>query len=103
MPLTFASTSFWATAVPCLGSLPSSSASSRQVTLWPPMPTPLALSSSIAMRAAFSLSLPRWALGPETGPTWPIFTTCWAPARPAASSVAVSTMNLILCCMCRLL
>jgi hypothetical protein len=28
----------------------------------PPMVTPLALSSSMAMRAPFSLSLPRWAM-----------------------------------------
>ena len=34
------------------------------------MVMPLALSASMAMRAPFSLSLPRWAICPLVGPTW---------------------------------
>ena len=68
-PLTLASTSFWATAVPCFGSPASSSASSSNLAFLPPIVTPLAFSSSIAMRAPFSLSLPRCAMPPLVGPT----------------------------------
>ncbi len=58
-PLTLLSTSFCAAAVPCFGSPASSSASNSNVAFLPPIITPLAFSSSMAMRAPFSLSLPR--------------------------------------------
>jgi hypothetical protein len=39
----------------------------------------------MAMRAPFSLSLPRWAMAPLVGPTWPILTTLdgWVESMPA--------------------
>jgi hypothetical protein len=55
-PLTFWSTSFWAAAAPCFGSAASSSAISSNLAFLPPMVTPLALRSSMARRAPFSLS-----------------------------------------------
>src|SRR5690606_2174444 len=67
--------SFWAAAVPCLGSAASSSESSSKRTSLPPILSFLALSSSIARRAPFSLSLPRWAIAPVSGATCPILTT----------------------------
>ena len=92
-PLTLASTSLLATAVPCFGSAASSSASSSNLAFLPPMVTPLALRSSIAMRAPFSLSLPRWAMPPLVGPTWPILTTMSCadtePAKIAAAAAAI--------------
>jgi hypothetical protein len=60
----------------------------------------LALSSSIAMRAAFSLSLPRWALGPEIGATWPILTTCWAQAEPAKASAMAAGIRVVFMLTC---
>ena len=74
-PLTLASTSFCATMAPCFGSAASSSASNSNFTLAPPISMPLAFSSSMARRAPFSLSLPRWACGPVIGATWPSLTT----------------------------
>ena len=74
-PLTLLSTSFCATAVPCFGSAASSSASSSNLAFLSPIFTPLAFRSSMAILAPSSLSLPRWAMAPLVGPTWPILTT----------------------------
>src|SRR5476649_3099200 len=38
------------------------------------------------MRAPFSLSLPRWAIGPDVAATWPILMTGSAGAAAAATS-----------------
>ena len=57
-PATLASHSFCAAAVPCLGSDASSSLTSSSLTFLPPMTTPWAFMSSIAMRTPFSMSLP---------------------------------------------
>ena len=57
-PLTLASHSFWAAAVPCFGSAASSSAWISNLTFLPPMVTFWAFRSSMAMRTPFSLSLP---------------------------------------------
>src|SRR6266571_1882841 len=47
------------------------------------MTTPFAFNSSTAMRAPFSLSLPRWAIAPEVAATWPILITSCAYAALA--------------------
>ncbi len=73
-PATLASTSFWATVVPCFGSAWSSSGMSSNFTLAPPISGFLVLASSMARRAPFSLSLPRCAWGPVSGAEWPILT-----------------------------
>src|SRR5262245_17060573 len=46
---------------------------------------PAALASSTARRAPFSLSLPRCAMPPVSGPTWPILTSIPAAAGAAAA------------------
>src|ERR1017187_3688130 len=74
-PATLASTSFCATVVPTFGSAWSSSATSSSLTVLPSSLRPVALASSTARRAPFSLSLPRWAIPPVSGPTWPSLTT----------------------------
>src|SRR4029077_1281751 len=107
-PATFASTSFCATVAPTFGSSWSSSATSANLAALPPILMPAALASSIARRAPFSLSLPRWALPPVSGATWPILISvvsaeaAGAPPsflavcgvsllQPAASSAAASS------------
>ena len=66
----------------------------------PPIVTPLALSSSIAMRAPFSLSLPRWAMPPLVGATWPILTTMsCAETVPAKIAAAAAAIRFNLTCM----
>ena len=69
------------------GSPPSSPASSFQCSLRPPISRPLALRSSRAMRTPFSSSLPRLAMGPDTGPAWAMRTTRGASAAPGAAAV----------------
>src|SRR5438105_10163412 len=81
-PETLASTSFCATVVPTLGSAWSSSATSVNLTSLPPILMPAALASSTARRAPFSLSLPRCAIPPVSGPTWPILTSLAPEAAP---------------------
>ena len=55
---------------------------------------PALLISSIARRAPFSLSLPRWAIAPVSGPTWPILTVAsWARAEPPAVSNAMAAAS----------
>src|SRR5213592_884508 len=99
-PLTLESTSFCAAAAPCFGSAPSSSASSSNLTFLPPIVTPLAFRSSMAMRAPFSLSFPRCAMAPLVGATWPIFTTMsCALAAPASRITAAPTIAFSLTCM----
>ena len=88
-PWTLASTNFWAAAVPCFGSAASSSANNSNLTTLSPILMPAAFSSSMAILAPFSLSLPKWAMAPLVGPTWPILMT-WAPPPsflPQATSV----------------
>src|SRR5438105_2063120 len=75
MPFTLASTNFCATVVPTLGSAWSSSATSANFTVFPSILIPAPFASSTARRAPFSLSLPKWAIPPVSGPTWPIFTS----------------------------
>src|SRR3990167_6064258 len=82
------STNFCATATPALGSHWSSSDCSSNFRVLPATCSFLALSSSMARRTPFSLSLPAKALGPESGPVWPILTTCsCARALPASARV----------------
>src|SRR3989304_3467940 len=71
-PATLASTSFCATVVPTFGSAWSSSATSTNFASLPSILIFAALASSIARRAPFSLSLPRCAMPPVSGPTWPV-------------------------------
>ena len=71
-PATFASTSFCATVVPTFGSAWSSSATSSNFASLPSIWIFAAFASSIASRAPFSLSLPRCAMRPVSGPAWPI-------------------------------
>src|SRR5262245_44093257 len=73
-PATLVSTSFCATVVPTLGSAWSSSEIRSNWTSLPSIFAPAALASSIASRAPFSLSLPRWAMPPVSGATLPITT-----------------------------
>ena len=68
-PATFASTSFCATVVPTFGSAWSSSAASTKVTSLPSILIFAAFACSMASRAPFSLSLPRWAMPPVSGAT----------------------------------
>ena len=70
------STSFCATLTPVRASHWSSSDISSNFSVLPSTEIFLALSSSMARRTPFSLSLPAKALGPESGPLWPILTTC---------------------------
>src|SRR5687767_13663679 len=79
-PTTLASTIFCATVVPTFGSAWSSSATRVNFTSLPSIWVLAAFASSTARRAPFSLSLPKWAMPPVSGPTWPIFTS--APAPP---------------------
>src|SRR3990172_1303356 len=115
-PFTLASTSFCATMVAVLASAWSSSLSNSKRTFLPPMLTPLALASSIAMRVPFSLSLPMCACGPVRGEDAPIFTTSSAAASesaagfsdlPHAESIAAHNAarsnNVFLCSIGRLL
>ena len=71
-PATFASTSFCATVAPTFGSAWSSSATSTNFASLPSIWIFAAFACSIARRAPFSLSLPRCAMPPVSGPTWPI-------------------------------
>src|SRR6266850_7037520 len=87
-PATFASTSFCATVVPVLGSAWSSSATNVNFTSLPSILVLAAFASSTARRAPFSLSLPRWAMPPVSGPTWPIFTSSALGAAGFASALA---------------
>src|SRR5262245_13285542 len=92
-PTTFWSTSFCATVVPTFGSAWSSSATRENLTSLPPILIFAALASSMARRAPFSLSLPRWAMPPVSGATCPIFTSCvCAHAGKAAPSAATSSV-----------
>src|SRR6476661_841912 len=89
-PTTLASTSFCATVVPTLGSAWSSSATSVNFTGWPPSCTFASFASSMARRAPFSLSLPKCAIWPVSGPTCPILISCAAGAGDAlVASAAV--------------
>src|SRR2546427_145950 len=93
-PATLSSHSFCAAAVPCLGSATSSSATSWNLTFLPAISMPLALSSSMAMRTPFSLSLPKLAWGPDTGPMWPMRITCsWAMATPPMPATTAAIHN----------
>ena len=98
-PTTFASTIFWATVVPTLGSAWSSSATSVNFTCLPSIVIFASFASSIARRAPFSLSLPRCAMPPVSGPTWPILTSappplCWPqPTDTRAATAAAMTAN----------
>src|SRR2546430_2367110 len=85
---TFASTSFCATVVPVFGSAWSSSATNVNFTSLPSILVLAAFASSTARRAPFSLSLPRWAMPPVSGPTWPIFTSSTLGAAGFASALA---------------
>src|SRR5213596_1224453 len=87
-PATLASTSFCATVVPVFGSAWSSSATNVNFTSLPSILVLAALASSTARRAPFSLSLPRWAMPPVSGPTWPIFTSSTLGAAGFASALA---------------
>src|SRR3990172_7224854 len=69
---TFASTSFWAPVVPCLGSALLSSLSRTNFASLPSILSFASLASSIASCAPFSLSFPRCAMPPVSGPAWPI-------------------------------
>src|SRR5215208_3365698 len=99
-PTTLASTSFCATVVPTFGSAWSSSATRVNFTSLPSILVLAAFASSIAKRAPFSLSLPRCAMPPVRGPTWPIFTSLpppppWpqpAKTKAAASAAAMAEM-----------
>src|SRR5471032_135807 len=95
-PLTLASTSFCATAVPCFGSAASSSGTITNLTTLPLILKFSAFNSSMAIFAPFSLSLPKCAEAPEIGATWPILITSCAPALPAKARATASGMNLIL-------
>src|SRR5688572_10546342 len=68
-PATLASTTFCATVVPTFGSAWSSSATSVNLASLPSILILASLASSMARRAPFSLSLPRWAMPPVSGPT----------------------------------
>src|SRR5690242_13156976 len=94
-PATLVSTSFCATVVPTLGSAWSSNDTSSNTASLPPIFIFSAFASSIARRAPFSLSLPRWAMPPVSGATLPI-TTSTFPASPFLSSLqpeAASAIN----------
>ncbi|KAF1031114.1 MAG: hypothetical protein GAK34_03714 [Delftia tsuruhatensis] len=93
-PATLSSHSFCEAAVPCLGSATSSSATSWNLTFLPAISMPLALRSSMAMRTPFSLSLPKLAWGPDTGPMWPMRITCsWAMATPPMPATTAAIHN----------
>ena len=94
-PLTLASINFCATVVACLGSDASSSVKSSKRTFLPPITTPLALSSSMAKRAPFSLSLPKCAMAPVSGPTCPILTTSWACATASRPTPCMSSVKVM--------
>jgi len=84
------SMSFWAAATPALGSPWSSSDSSSNLSFLPATVMGLALSSSTARRAPFSLSLPENAWAPDSGPLWPILTTCACTAVAASTAMAAA-------------
>src|SRR5580765_7199138 len=86
-PATLVSTSFCATVVPTLGSAWSSSEIRSNCTSLPPIFAPAALASSIASRAPFSLSLPRWAIPPVSGATLPMTTETLPEAEAFLSSL----------------
>ena len=95
-PTTFASTIFWATVVPTLGSAWSSSATSVNFTCLPSIVSFASFASSIARRAPFSLSLPRCAMPPVSGPAWPILTSPSAAALLAAADQAATAAAMTL-------
>src|SRR5690349_2241612 len=97
-PTTLLSTSFCATVVPTFGSAWSSSATSVNLTLLPSILMPAALASSMASRAPFSLSLPRWAMPPASGATWPILTSS-SPAGAAAGAALLSAFGAVCSCL----
>src|SRR5436190_1706490 len=92
-PATLASTSFCATVVPTFGSAWSSSATSVNFTSLPSILMPAAFASSMARRAPFSLSLPRCAMPPVSGATWPILTSV-PPACAAGVAAPLSAAGL---------
>ncbi len=87
-PTTAASTSFCAAAVPCFGSAASSSESNSKLTCLPPIVIFFAFGSSTASLAPRSLSLPRRAMPPVIGATWPILTTVCAATGALATAKA---------------
>src|SRR5688572_18812730 len=91
-PATLASTSFCATVVPTFGSAWSSSATKVNLTGLPSILMPAALASSTARRAPFSLSLPRCAMPPVSGPTWPILTSRPPAAAGAGAAAPLSAL-----------
>ena len=91
-PTTFASTSFCAAAVPCLGSAPSSSEISVKVTFFPSILISALFKSATASLAPASLSFPRWAMEPVSGPTWPILTVESLGAQPATATAIAAAL-----------
>src|SRR5882724_9979296 len=96
-PATLVSTSFCATVVPTLGSAWSSNEIRSKTTSLPSSFAPAALASSIARRAPFSLSLPRWAMPPVSGATLPMTTDTFPEAgvflslQPDAATKTIAT------------
>jgi len=72
--------------VAVFGSSASSSGTKVKTTFFPSIVKPALLISSRAKRAPFSLSLPKWAMGPVNGATWPILTSIPSAETAAALS-----------------
>ena len=87
-PATFASTSFCATVAPTFGSAWSSSATSTNFASLPSIWILASFACSIARRAPFSLSLPRCAMPPVSGPTCPIMIVMPGGGGGAAGAAA---------------
>src|SRR6187402_209749 len=87
---TFASTNFWATSVPTLGSPWSSSLIMRKVTGLPAITSLFALACSIASATPFSSSLPWCAIPPVSGPATPLVTVTGAGPESPFDGVGAS-------------